>query len=408
MTDLHWSYLAAVVYWLLATCWLAIVIGYAREYRRLRQASPLFGALILVIWLDGARTLIESLYFGLSYTARTPLLPYRLHETLADPQWVLYPKLTALAAATAILVVMRRGWFPNLARELERQRELERVNRQLREAQAARDTLTRMLVHDMRTPLTNLLTGLRSARTLEDPETEREVLHMALRGGERLLRMVDELLDLQRLENGRMPIHLAAVPLTACFARVVEEVCELAEERQLHLVVSPPGKPVVQADPELLHRTLVNLVANAVRHSPRGGTVLLGAAPAEEWVRLFVSDEGPGVPPALRERIFEPFFQAEESGTALSRGHSGLGLAFCRLAAEAQGGRIGVEDAPGGGARFWLLLPAAPAASAEEAVPGSAANLPLCAARPADPPSASAGATGTHVPAAAGVRPDRG
>jgi two-component system, sensor histidine kinase and response regulator len=258
--------------------------------------------------------------------------------------------------------VMRRGWFPNVTKELERQRETERMYAELQEAQAAREALTRMLVHDMRTPLTNLLTGLRTAKAMDDPEMERELVEVAMRGGERLLGMVNELLDLDRMGHGQMPVSHQTFPVSEVVGEALCEVTRLAEERDLQLdekLEEAPEPLQVIADPDLTRRVLVNLLGNAIRFTPKGGTVTVSArrmGTDGKLVELSVQDRGPGIPPEHQQRVFEAFYQVDPEGTRL--GNTGLGLAFCKLAVAAQGGAIGVESTPGHGSRFWFRLPA--------------------------------------------------
>ena len=117
-----------------------------------------------------------------------------------------------------------------------------------------------------------------------------------------------------------------------------------------------PGVAEIVADRDLLHRTLANLVENAIRHAPSGSAVTVASARVDDAVELRVRDAGPGIPAELRERIFEPFLQIDAPTASSSRGGRGLGLTFCRLVAEAHGGRIWAEDAAPG-AVLCLRLP---------------------------------------------------
>jgi signal transduction histidine kinase len=372
MNDQYWSYVTAATYWLLILFWALILRYYAREYRALRRLSPLLGVLLAVIFIDGFRTLVESVYFGTWYTARTGLLPRHLHSVLAEPQFVVLPKLVNVAAAGVILVVMVRSWLPAIEVEIRRQREVERLYEELREAQAAKESLTRMLVHDMRTPLTNLLTGIRTKQILPDPEVQKELLSAASRGGERLLHMVNELLDVQRMQGGEMPLQRAAVALEQLVRDACDEVAELADERRVRLLsqVQPVN---IQVDADLIRRVLVNLIANAIRYSPEGAAIRVGGTAEGTAVRVTVADEGPGIAAEHRERIFQPFYQVQ-AHTVGRAGHTGLGLAFCRLAVEAHGGTIGVDSEPGRGSTFWFRLPIKPVGEENDGVRMPAAD----------------------------------
>jgi signal transduction histidine kinase len=364
MTDLHWSYITAGIYWLLVLCWAAIAYSCAREYPSFRRINPLVGVLVLIILVDGARTLVESVYFAIWYTGRTPLLPLSIHTQLSEPQILLLPKLVNLAAAALILVLLARRWLPNIQKELEHHRQVQRLYGELRMAEAARENLSRMLVHDMRVPLTNLLTGLRTAQTLEDPLARQEINEVAIRGGERLLHMINELLDTQRLEHGDLPLQRARVPAARIVEEALAEVSEIAGDRGVRLEQSA-SELAMDVDPSLLRRVLVNLLANAIRFSPPGGTVTISAVLAGGTACLSVTDQGPGVPEEERERIFEPFYQLDLPGAG--RVGSGLGLAFCRLAVDAHGGTIRIDPVPGAGSRFTVVLPVTAETAATEA-----------------------------------------
>lgn len=126
-TEAYMGYLTAFIYWLLVLCWGWITLFYCREYRRMKSLSPLFLTLLIVLFIDAARTLLESTYFGIWYTARTHLLPYRWFDLLSQPQLVILPKTLNLFAAFLVIVLLQRRWFPNMAAEIERQREVERL-----------------------------------------------------------------------------------------------------------------------------------------------------------------------------------------------------------------------------------------------------------------------------------------
>src|SRR5262245_45699442 len=120
----YYAYLTAALYWSLILCWSLILGFYLREYRRLRGMSPMIATLLIFIFIDGARTLIESIYFGTGYTARAHLLPDYLWPMLMESQFVLLPKALTLIAALVIMMVMVRRWFGNMEEELERKRRL--------------------------------------------------------------------------------------------------------------------------------------------------------------------------------------------------------------------------------------------------------------------------------------------
>jgi len=241
---------------------------------------------------------------------------------------------------------------------LRRQRqELEESNQRLRELESLRDSLVHMLVHDLRTPLAVLTTNLEWITWEEAtlPPAQHEGVADALAAAWRMVGMVDAMLDLSRLEATRMPLDLAACDLAELGREVLASLAPLARGRTLTLQ-APPAPLIAMADRVLLSRVLQNLVTNALKFTPRPGCVALSVEAGEACVRLCVADEGPGIAPEHQDLIFEKYGQVHDPAlrTAAS---PGLGLAFCRLAVEAHGGRIGVHSALGQGARFWIELP---------------------------------------------------
>lgn len=375
----QFAYVTAGLYWCLIVCWLIILIFYWREHRRLTALSPMVGTMLVVVFLDGARTLLESVYFGTWYTARTGMIPHYLYDVLAEPQYVIFPKLLNLMAALMIIGVLVRRWFPNLAAEMERQRRTEQLYGELQEAhdelkttheelkstQETRDHLTHLIVHDMRTPLTNVITGLQTVQHLEPASgLTREMLDGALTGANRLLGMVNNLLDISKLEAGETTPNRERFPVCDVMKDALASVDALALHKGLTLrresaFVGKENGGVVEADRDMTRRVLVNLLGNAIKFTPCGGTIVLRAEPeSADMVRVSVSDTGPGIAPEHQARIFDKFYQVQP-GTKGGAAATGLGLTFCKMAVEAEGGKIGVESAPGQGSRFWFTLPSA-------------------------------------------------
>lgn len=370
MPEAQLTWLTAGLYWLLIVCWLIIVIVYWREYRRITVLSPIVGIMLVVVFIDGARTLLENIYFGTWFTARTNLIPSTLYETLAEPQFVLIPKLLNLMSALTILVVLVRKWFPEMKADIGRQREvqqlyseLQEAHDELKEAQEARDALTHMIVHDMRTPLTNVITGLQTVQQLEETsELGEEMVDGALNGANRLLIMVNDLLDIGKMESGEMTLDREQFPVHKVVEDATALVDALIREKNLTLRYETDlqdGADRVEADREKTRRVLVNLLGNAIKFTPDGGTITIRAEPsADNAIALSVTDTGPGIAPEHQAKIFEKFYQVEP-GAKGKTAATGLGLAFCKMAVEAQGGHIGVESEPGKGSRFWFTLPTA-------------------------------------------------
>jgi signal transduction histidine kinase len=243
-----------------------------------------------------------------------------------------------------------------LTKHLRRQtRRVEQQRDQLVDALQLRQQLFSMVVHDLKNPLAgmrgNLGLVLRSHGVSPD---QRDALSDVDDAAEWMQRMVLQILDLTRPDGEGIEVDCVAVDAVALLEQVASPARRQLAELDRRLVVDlVAGGETVWADPGLLRRLVANLVDNAGRFAPRGTAVVLRAQPCSSGWRLDVEDEGPGVDLDKRSVIFEPYIRLEKS----SRQTRGLGLAFCRLAAEAHGGCIGVEDRPGGGARFWIELP---------------------------------------------------
>jgi two-component system, sensor histidine kinase and response regulator len=229
--------------------------------------------------------------------------------------------------------------------------------RQLQQLETARDTLTHMVVHDLRSPLTGLqayLDLLRMAVASRDYDEVLEYARDANATAARLKDMVSQVLDVSRLESGQMPVSAEETDLVQLVPAAVASLGPAPSSVQV--VYQLPRHPVVVGcDPDLISRVLVNLVGNAFKFTPRDSEIRIGVAAHDGLARITVADGGGGVAPEHRELIFEKFGQTAIGRAAAGRS-TGLGLTFCKLAVEAHGGRIGVENADGG-ACFWVELP---------------------------------------------------
>ena len=228
--------------------------------------------------------------------------------------------------------------------------------RRLRRLEQLRDDLVHMVVHDMRSPLLALLVNL---RVLKRPgsalnDDSRETLEDAIQSAEALSRMANNLLDVSRMEDDKMPLQHAVWDLTQMACEVQSALGTLDRDR--HIDIESPGVVAVRCDGALVRRVVENLVANGIGHTPSGSRLRISIAVGDARVRVAVHDEGPGVPPEARDRIFEKF-ESVETGWARSYHSAGLGLAFCKLAIEAHGGTIGVDSRVSAGSTFWFELP---------------------------------------------------
>ena len=253
---------------------------------------------------------------------------------------------------------------------VKRQRDdLENAYKELRRAEAMRDGLAAMMVHDLRTPLTAILGSLETMRMAEPNEFQLELLDICSRSSNRLLSIVNDLLDVSKMENGEMKLMRTPIQITDLINDSLDQIAPrqgdkriTRYEREIELAIElSENLPVLQADYDLLSRVIINLVGNAIKFEPRKGTVTSSAVcdsstPGVPSVLFKVRDNGPGVSLEDQERIFDKFGQVESNlqGRRLS---TGLGLTFCKLAVEAHGGKIWIESTPGEGSHFYFSIP---------------------------------------------------
>jgi two-component system, sensor histidine kinase and response regulator len=244
---------------------------------------------------------------------------------------------------------------------------LEEAVRRQRELQMVRDDLVKMIVHDLKTPLTSVLATLEMVvdgdyGPLGDPQ--RQALREAEGRAEDLLAAIEDLLEVTRMESGAVTV----TPVPIAPAALLEELRfdwqpRFTQEGAACRVDVADDAPVFEADRVLLKRVFANLLQNALTHAPHGVQVTLRARRDGEGILFEVADTGPGIAPEYHELIFRKFEQVRTPNAPKLRS-SGLGLAFCRLVAEAHAGRIWVQSTPGEGARFFLWVPERPPAPA--------------------------------------------
>ncbi len=240
--------------------------------------------------------------------------------------------------------------------------ELHRKSRELRDAyerlvrvEKMRDSLTHMIVHDLRAPLSGVVGSLRLMQ--EDARTEGglvdvEDLSRAELSCNRLVRLINDLLDIARMEAAELPLTLDDVDVRAIVSGAVRM---LGPSAQPLVVVHGPDAVMVRADGAVLERVVVNLLDNAFKHSRSKSPVDVTVSVDDDSVTILVEDRGPGIPDDFKTKVFEKFGQVEVRRAKVPS--TGLGLAFCRLAVEAHGGSIRAKDREGGGTSIEIRFP---------------------------------------------------
>lgn len=321
-----------------------------RGYLDLASEALLFLLLVVTTAIVGGlgpALLASVLCSGLlNFFFTAPFHTFRIHEA-SDVVTVLVFALVAVMVSWVVDLAARRASAVREAAELEAGNRL-------------RTALLAAVGHDLRTPLATakaVVSGLRSREVTLGEDDRRELLETADDALDRLGALIDDLLDLSRLQAGALPVRTRAVPLDDVVARALDDLGVVPRAVLLDL---PEELPEVVADPGLLERVIVNLVANAQRYAP--GPPLLTAVAVGDRLELRVIDRGPGIPAADRDRVFVPFQRLGDTGTA----GLGLGLALSRGLVEAMGGDLLLEETPGGGLTLVISLPAEPAAPRAE------------------------------------------
>ena len=248
--------------------------------------------------------------------------------------------------------------FNRMAGQLERSRDvLQEQNAKLRESERLKSELVSIVSHELRTPLASVLgfTSLLLTRDV-DSEDQRRYLEIIDSQGRRLSSLLNDFLDVERLEEGRLELARELMDIKVVVREQTRLFAGQSSKHKLDVVL-PPNPLTVRGDPNRLAQVVANLLSNAIKYSPDGGTVKVVGEQNGDFVRVSVRDEGLGIPHELQQRVFAKFFRGDAGASGIQG--SGLGLTIARSVVEAHGGRINFESASGKGSVFWLELPIA-------------------------------------------------
>jgi signal transduction histidine kinase len=219
-----------------------------------------------------------------------------------------------------------------------------------------------LVSHELRTPLTSIrgALGLVSGGVLgEIPAEARAMINIANEDTERLVRLINGILDIEKIEAGRMDFNFELLDLAGLVRQAIETNRPFAMQSKVELIFAgDAGEAMVLADPDRIMQVMTNLLSNAIKFSPSGGEIRLSIERREKMVRVSVKDQGPGIPEDFRGLVFQKFAQADSS-VSREGGGSGLGLSISRAIVEKHHGRIGFETETGAGATFYFDLPEA-------------------------------------------------
>ena len=355
-----------------ASLTIAGLIVAAIGRRTSRNLEPLGLAFLAIFLAVGLRSGVRAVVGGLSDTSANAAL-------FLAVDW-----LGAIAAVAFLMLRRRYGIFiesASIVREYEHEfaekereaRSLAQINEELRRLDELKSEFLAMVSHELRTPLTAIVGYSRLLlRQVHGPLTPKQTEHQEaiFRSAQRLTDLINELLDVSRLESGRVELTPRAIDARVVVDQSIAVVAVAAQAKRITIVnaITPDTAPV-HADPERLQQILVNLLSNAVKFTPDAGRVTITAGRHKDQLWIAVQDTGVGIPREELARIWDPFYQVE-STLRRRHGGSGLGLTIVRRLVELHGGLVRAEsDGDNQGSRFTFTLPVATGPVAQETAP---------------------------------------
>jgi phosphoserine phosphatase RsbU/P len=268
----------------------------------------------------------------------------------------------AMAAVNAQLYAEVQAYSHAMEEKVARRTaELEKANARLLELDRLKSDFLSTVSHELRTPLTSIrsFSEILLRYEVDDPEKRKKFVGVIHNEAERLTRMINDLLDLSKIEAGRLELYPEPLELEPVFSKAIGTTHPLFAEKGINVKSQvEAGLPPVLADADRLHQVLTNLLSNSVKFSPEGGTIRLNGRKIEGFALISVADEGPGIPPDRLEQVFERFHQLRDPQKSHPLG-TGLGLSISREIVERMGGKIWVESELGAGAVFYFTIPLA-------------------------------------------------
>lgn len=341
----------------------ALILDYRTQGKRVREVVETFLTLApqtpLVLIVEATQALEPSLQARCHGFLTTPLHPIYTVTTLNQTLEIYNMRQRAQMLSEQLININRTLLDTQQALQAQNE-ELEHININLRETDTQREKVTSMMVHDLKSPLGSILGTLNFLVT--DPDLElstinENLLNGAIAAGSQMLRMIEAMLDRHRLESGSFEAYQEPFELTTVIDFNVEHIKPFLKLHSLELQIDIADKlPLVYADANITERILANLLDNAIKYSPSSATIIIKAIVDNDFIKVSIEDQGPGIPEDQRADIFQRLTQIKNSDKSARTGFV-PSLDFCHLAIEAMGGSMWVEGEDKIGARFVFTLP---------------------------------------------------
>lgn len=261
-----------------------------------------------------------------------------------------------LKIAAQLSIILEKG---KLVSELSKKNsEIEAQVEELKKLNALKNTFLGMAAHDLRNPLGNIQMAvdmmLDPRMGLSDDDRTSTLVEMRQQTSS-MLELLHDLLDVTQFESGKMKLNYGKMDVPEFLQGVAKQNAYMASIKKINIIVEPSDQGIIRVDSSRIRQVMDNLTTNAVKYSPPGSTVRIGARRKDGWLRFYVTDQGPGILPEDRDHAFQDFSRLSAKPTGGEKS-IGLGLAISRRIIEAHGGQIGVDSVPGSGATFWFEL----------------------------------------------------
>jgi signal transduction histidine kinase len=349
--------IAALIYWVIVLLWLTVLATLLVFYARNPRVFGTTRLLLAVVAIDTVRNIVENVYFGLYFGGQYGMFSDSVVGVLGNPYLLIIPKLINVVAGCVVLSLLLLRWLPSAVKHY---REAEIDADDARRLAGMMDEFVANVSHELRTPLTSIAgsLGLLAAGVAGKlPAAAGRLISIANGNAQRLVRLINDVLDIGKMESGHMLCNFGPVDLRTVAEQTINANRALAEigDVSLHFEMVS-SHCMVRADADRLIQVLTNLLSNAIKFSKQRDQVIVKVEVNGSTANVSVRDHGPGIPEEFKSRIFGKFAQAKTDDPSPKTG-SGLGLHIAAKIVEQHGGTVGFRSAPDGGTIFYFWVP---------------------------------------------------